>query len=53
MALALCRRVLIAAAHILSAVCVYFVVVYQTIIDGGMVGNVLNTRTSEALPFLS
>ncbi len=53
MALALCRRVLIAAAHILSAVCVYFVVVYQTIIDGGMVGNVLNTRTSEALPFFS
>ena len=46
-------RVLIAIGHIISSICVYFVYVYSTIIDDSMIKNVLNTRSSEALPFVS
>ncbi|HBZ34050.1 MAG TPA: phosphoethanolamine--lipid A transferase EptA [Bacteroidales bacterium] len=41
-------RVLIAVTHILNATCLYFVVVYNTLMDGSMMGNVFNTRYSEA-----
>ena len=46
-------RVLIAVAHILSSACLYFILVYNTMMDDGMISNVLNTQSSEALPFIT
>lgn len=46
-------RVLIAVSHILSSACLYFILVYNTMMDDGMISNVLNTQSSEALPFIT
>lgn len=46
-------KVIVALTHVLNATCLYFVVVYNVIIDGSMLGNVFNTRYSEASGFFS
>lgn len=46
-------RVLIALCHILSAASVYFVFKYHTMITEPMIGNVFNTRYSEASGFMT
>lgn len=46
-------RVIVAISHILNATCVYFIAVYNVFIDGSMLGNVFNTRYSEASGFFS
>ena len=46
-------RTIVALSHVLNATCVYFVVVYNTLMDGSMMGNVFNTRYSEASGFFS
>lgn len=46
-------KVIVALSHVLNATCLYFVVVYNTLMDGTMMGNVFNTRYSEASGFFS
>ena len=46
-------RILIAFTHIASATGVYFVWVYQTLLDGTMMENFYHTRWSEASTFFS
>ncbi|MCR4994071.1 MAG: phosphoethanolamine--lipid A transferase EptA [Bacteroidales bacterium] len=46
-------RVLIALCHVLSATCVYFIYTYRTMMDATMLGNVFNTRYSEASGFMT
>lgn len=46
-------RILIAITFIINAVAVYFVLTYSVILDETMLGNVFNTRYSEASGFIS
>jgi len=46
-------KVLIAIANFLSATCVYFIIVYKTMMDETMLGNVFNTQYSEASGFIN
>ena len=46
-------KVIIALTQIINSTCTYFVLFYSVIIDGSMVGNVFNTRYSEASGFIS
>lgn len=46
-------RVILAVCSVLSAACTYFVVHYQVLMDRSMMGNVFNTRESEAAGFLT
>lgn len=46
-------RALIALFFFLSGVCIYFIAVYHTMMDGTMMDNVFNTRWSEASGFMT
>jgi len=46
-------KVLIAILSTLSALCSYYIITYQTMMDESMIGNVFNTRFSEASGFLT
>ena len=46
-------RVLIALCHLLSATCVFFIYKYNNFMDETMIGNVFNTRYSEASGFMT
>jgi len=46
-------KALIAVFSILSAICVYFIITYHTMMDESMLGNVFNTRYSEASNFFT
>lgn len=46
-------KIIVAISLALNATCLYFVVVYNTLMDGSMMGNVFNTRYSEASGFFS
>lgn len=46
-------RILLAVCNVLSAVCTFFVVNYHVLIDRSMMGNVFNTRESEASGFIT
>lgn len=40
-------------SFLISSICIYFINTYNIIIDGSMIGNVLNTKFSEASGFFS
>lgn len=46
-------RILVAVAHVLSTLSVYYVVTYHVMMDETMIGNVFNTQYSEASGFLT
>ena len=46
-------KALMAVFSILSAICVYFIITYHTMMDESMLGNVFNTRYSEASNFFT
>lgn len=46
-------KIVLALSFVINAMAVYFINTYGVIIDGGMVGNVLNTNYSEAAGFFS
>src|SRR3712207_6005722 len=46
-------RIILAICSILSATCTFFVINYHVLIDRSMLGNVFNTRESEASGFIT
>jgi len=46
-------RILVAITHLISAICVYYVISYKTMMDESMIGNFFNTRVEEAAPFIT
>lgn len=46
-------RVLIALLHIISALCIYYILTYHVMMTDSMIGNVFNTRYSEASGFIT
>ncbi len=46
-------RALIALFHILSSLCVYYIMTYHVMMTDSMLGNVFNTRYSEASGFIT
>lgn len=46
-------RILIAILQVINALSVYFVITYHVVLDDSMLGNVFNTRYSEASGFFS
>lgn len=51
--LRLLGKIMLALFSVLSATCTYFVITYHTMMDESMMGNVFNTRYSEASVFFS
>lgn len=46
-------KIILGLSFILNAISVYFIITYNVIIDGNMIGNVLNTNYEEASSFFS